>query len=171
MVAHGVEAMTEEITKKTANVPTQRSPQDAWSSLRTDMDRMFEGFLGGSRGGLPGLLRSGDFDMVSPSIDVRESDKEIRIEAELPGIDEKDVSVTLREGVLSIKGEKKSSREETKDEMHISERSYGSFQRSFRVPDTVDVEKVAANFDKGVLTVTMPKSAEAVQRERKIPIG
>lgn len=163
--------MAEEITRKSQNVPTQRSPQDTWGALRGDMDRLFDSFFGGARGGFPSLLRSADLGIVTPSIDVRETDKEIVVEAELPGMDEKDVTVTLRDGVLSIRGEKKSSREETKDEVHISERSYGSFQRSLRVPDTVEVEKVAAAFDKGVLTVTMPKSAEAANRERKIPIG
>lgn len=163
--------MAEEITKKNEAVPATRSPRDAWGALRDDMDRMFEGFFGGPRGGLPGLFKAADLGMLQPSIDVRESEKEITIEAELPGIEEKDVAITLRDGVLSIEGEKKSSREESRDEMHVSERSYGSFQRAFRVPETVDIEKVAARFDKGVLTVTMPKSAEAVKRERKIPIG
>lgn len=163
--------MAEDITRKSQNVPAHRTPQDAWGSLRNEMDRMFEGFFGGSRGGgLPGLF-GGAGGLMTPSIDVRESEKEIVVEAELPGMDDKDVTVSLRDGILSIKGEKKSSREETKDEVHISERTYGSFQRALRVPDTVDVERVAASFDKGVLTVTMPKNAEAASRERKIPIG
>lgn len=160
--------MAEEIARKTGNVPASRSPQDTWGTLRNDMDRLIEGFFGG---GFPTLHRNGDFGMMTPSIDVREGDKEIVVEAELPGMDEKDVTVTLRDGVLSIKGEKKASREETKDEVHVSERSYGSFQRAFRVPDTVEAEKVAASFDKGVLTVKLPKSAETTGRERKIPIG
>lgn len=161
--------MAQDITRKPQNAPAPRSPQDAWGALRNEMDRMFEGFFG-QRGGLPGLFGAAG-GTTMPSIDVRESENEIVVEAELPGMDEKDVTVSLRDGVLSIKGEKKSSREETKDEVHISERSYGSFQRALRVPDSVDVEKVAASFDKGVLTVTLPKSAEAASRERKIPIG
>ncbi len=162
--------MAQEIKKQSAANPAARNPLDAWGSLRGDMDRMFEGFFGGSSG-LPGMFGASLGGVMSPSVDVRESDKEITIEAELPGLEEKDVDITLRDGVLSIKGEKRSQRDETKDDVHISERSYGSFQRSFRVPESVDVEKVAANFEKGVLTVKMPKSAEAVSREKKIPIG
>ena len=106
-----------------------------------------------------------------PSTDVRESESELVVEAELPGLDEKDVSVTLKEGMLTLQGEKKSEREEKKDDYHLMERSYGSFQRSFRVPDTIDADKVKATFDKGVLKVTMPKHAEAVKAEKRIPIG
>lgn len=163
--------MAQEIKKQAAPSPAGRNPLDAWGSLRSDMDRMFEGFFGG-RSGLPGLFGAGVAGgAMSPSVDVRESDKEITIEAELPGLEEKDVAITLRDGVLSIKGEKRSQRDETKDDVHISERSYGSFQRSFRVPDSVEADKVTAGFDKGVLTVKMPKTAEAVSREKKIPIG
>lgn len=106
-----------------------------------------------------------------PSIDVRETETEFVVEAELPGMDEKDVSVTLNNGILTLKGEKKSEREEKKDDYHLMERSYGSFQRSFRVADAVDADKVNASFDKGVLTVTMPKRPEAVKTEKRIPIG
>lgn len=161
--------MAHEIKKQTG-VPAERHPLDAWGSLRGDMDRMFEGFFGGR--GLPSLFGAGGAaGALSPSVEVRENDKEIVIEAELPGMQEKDVQLTFRDGVISIKGEKRSERDETKDDVHICERSYGSFQRSFRLPDTVEVDKAVANFDKGVLKVTLPKTAEAVNREKKIPIG
>ena len=88
---------------------------------------------------------------------------ELVVEAELPGLDEKDVSVTLNEGVLTLQGEKKSEREEKKDDYHLMERSYGSL--SFRVPDTIDADKAKASFEKGVLKVTIPKRAEAVKAE------
>jgi HSP20 family protein len=122
---------------------------------------------------LPSLFGAagGGFGAMSPSIDVRENGKEIIIEAELPGLEEKDVDLSFRDGVITIKGEKRSEREEKKDDYHLTERSYGSFQRSFRLPDTVEVDKATANFDKGVLKVTLPKSAEAVKSEKKIPIG
>lgn len=160
--------MAEEMERKSAGIPVARSPQDVWSLLRSDMDRLFDGFFGGGYPGLAGRFGAG---VKMPSIDVREGEKEIVVEAELPGIDEKDISVTFKDGVLSIKGEKKSSREETKDEVHISERSYGSFQRALRVPETVEDAKIMASFDKGVLTVKLPKNGEAVRRERRIPIG
>jgi HSP20 family protein len=96
---------------------------------------------------------------------------ELVVEAELPGMDEKDVSVTLSSGVLTLKGKKKSEREEKKDDYHLMERSYGSFQRSFQLADTIDPDKVTATFDKGVLKVTLPKRPEAVKAEKRIPIG
>lgn len=164
--------MAEEIKKQSPQVPAARSPLDTWGLMRSDMDRFFDSMFGG-RGGLPSLFGAGGvgFAAMSPSIDVRENGNEIVIEAELPGMEEKDVQLTFRDGVISIKGEKKSEREEKKDDYHLSERSYGSFERSFRLPDTVEVDKAKASFDKGVLKVTLPKSAEAISREKKIPIG
>lgn len=106
-----------------------------------------------------------------PSIDVRETDKELVVEAELPGMDEKDVSVTLSNGVLTLKGEKKSEREEKKDNYHVSERSYGSFQRSFELGDAVDPDKVQASFEKGVLKVTLAKRPETAKAAKQIPIS
>lgn len=159
--------MAQEISRK-PEVPAQRSPVDAWGAMRNEMDQFFNSVFGG--GGFP-ALRAGGAGVMSPSIDVHENEKEITIEAELPGIEEKDVQLSFRDGVLSIKGEKKSERDETKNDVHISERSYGSFQRAFRLPDTVEVDKAAASFDKGVLKIVLPKSAEAVSREKKIPIG
>jgi HSP20 family protein len=165
--------MAEEIKKQTSGVPAERSPRDTWSLMRSDMDRFFDSMFGGRSVGLPSLFGAvgGGFGAMSPSIDVRENGKEIVIEAELPGLEEKDVDLSFRDGVITIKGEKKSEREEKKDDYHLTERSYGSFQRSFRLPDTVEVDKATAKFDKGVLKVTLPKSAEAVKSEKKIPIG
>jgi HSP20 family protein len=79
--------------------------------------------------------------------------------------------VMLNGGVLTLQGEKKSEREEKKDDYHLMERSYGGFQRSFRVPDTIDADKAKASFEKGVLKVAIPKRAEAVKAEKRIPIG
>ena len=101
---------------------------------------------------------------------MRENTNAITVEAELPGVDEKDVSVTLANGVLTIKGEKKSEKEEKSDNYYLAERSFGSFERSIRLPDTVDDAKVEAKFDKGVLKVTAAKKPEAVKAERKIEI-
>ena len=107
---------------------------------------------------------------LMPSLDVKETAKEIAVEAELPGLDEKDVSLTIQNGVLTIKGEKKFEHEEQKENYHVMERRYGSFQRSLRIPDTVDEERIEARFDKGVLKVTLPKRAESVSEQRKIEI-
>jgi HSP20 family protein len=163
--------MAQEIKKtETGAMPVQRYI-DPFSSMRTEMDRVFDSFLGRGFGRFPAFARVEDSDAVVPSIDVRETEAELVVEAELPGMDEKDVSVTLTNGVLTLKGEKKSEREEKKDDYHLMERSYGSFQRSFQVADTIDADKVKAAFEKGVLKVTLPKRPEAVKSEKRIPIG
>jgi HSP20 family protein len=163
--------MAQEIRKsETGAVPAHRYI-DPFSAMRAEMDRVFESFLGRGSGRFPALARAEESGAVVPSIDVRETETELVIEAELPGLDEKDVSVTLNNGVLTLKGEKKSEREEKKDDYHLTERSYGSFQRSFQVADTIDADKVKANFEKGVLKVMLPKRPEAVKAEKRIPIG
>jgi HSP20 family molecular chaperone IbpA len=104
-------------------------------------------------------------------IDVTENDEAITLTAELPGLAEEDVDLTVRDGVVTLKGEKKHERDEEKDNVHVTERSYGSFQRSMPVPDRVDASKISAKFDKGVLKVVMPKKPEAQSAARKIDIG
>jgi HSP20 family protein len=90
--------------------------------------------------------------------------------AELPGMDEKDIEVKVSNGTLTIKGEKKEEKEERDKDFYLSERRYGSFARSFEVPAGVDPAHIEARFAKGVLTVTLPKSPEAKQNEKKIEV-
>jgi HSP20 family protein len=143
-------------------------PRDVFSAMRDEMDRMFQHFeYGWPR--LPALFRR-DGDFAVPDLDVRETANAIIVEAELPGVDEKDVSVTLANGMLTIKGEKKHEREEKGQNYYLAERSFGGFERAIRLPDTVDDAKVEAKFDKGVLKVTAAKKPEAVKAERKIEI-
>ncbi|HTZ78273.1 MAG TPA: Hsp20/alpha crystallin family protein [Stellaceae bacterium] len=162
--------------------PRTASPWEAWDTLRDQMDRMFGSFSAGFPS-LPSLRRTFGFEpafrfdtsfgLAAPAVDVAETDKEFQITAELPGIDEKNLDVSVSGGVLTIRGEKREEKEE-KDKnknYYLSERRYGSFQRSFQLPDGVDQEKIGANFDKGVLRVTLPKSAEAVTQQKKIPIA
>jgi len=101
---------------------------------------------------------------------MRENINSVVVEAELPGVDEKDISVTLANGVLTIKGEKKHEKEEKSESYYLAERSFGSFERAIRLPDTVDDAKVEAKFDQGVLKVTAAKKPEAVKAERKIEV-
>jgi HSP20 family protein len=108
--------------------------------------------------------------LTVPEIDIRENANAIVVEAELPGVDEKDVTVTLANGVLTIKGEKKHQKEEKGESYHVVERSYGAFERAVRLPDTVDDAKVEAKFENGVLRVTAAKRPEAIKAERKIEI-
>ena len=105
-----------------------------------------------------------------PPMDLVERNGGYELQAELPGLTDKQVEVKLANGILTIKGEKSCEHVEDEDDYHLSERSFGSFQRSFRVPQSVDADKIEAQFDKGVLKVTMPKSATALQQERKIDV-
>lgn len=105
-----------------------------------------------------------------PNLDVRENADAVTVEADLPGLDEKDVHVTLQDGVLTIKGERKSEREEKNESYHVSERSFGSFVRSVRLPDSIDENRIEARFDKGVLKVIAAKKPEAVATEKKIEV-
>jgi len=105
-----------------------------------------------------------------PAVDLAEKEGEYEITAELPGLDEKDVELRLSNGVLSISGEKKAEREEKDKDYHFSERRYGSFRRAFRVPEGVDESKIEAHFEKGVLTVRLPKTAQAADNSKKIEI-
>jgi HSP20 family protein len=154
---------------KSTNVPSPRT-HDLFEAMRDDMNRVFERFESGwSR--WPSLFTRGNGGVtIMPQLDVREDDKTITVEAELPGVAEKDVSVTLNNGVLRIKGEKKHEREEKKDSYYLSERSFGAFERSLRLPDTIDESKLEARFDQGVLKITAPKRPEAVKAEKKIEI-
>ncbi|CCM75360.1 Hsp20/alpha crystallin family protein [Rhizobium mesoamericanum] len=148
-----------------------------WSpfdTLRTEIDRLFDDFGPSSRHPLSVLGRTpagaGGW-MVSPAVDVVEKDDAFEITAEVPGLDEKDIEVKLANRLLTIRGEKSEEKEEKDKSYHVSERRYGSFQRSFQLPEYVDTEKVNASFAKGVLKVTLPKTPDSKKRDRKIEIS
>jgi HSP20 family protein len=142
-------------------------PRDVFSAImRDDVFAPFEPAFAR----WPSLFRYGNGDGVVPELDVRENSGAITIEAELPGVDEKDVTVTMANGTLTIKGEKKEEKHEKYENYYLAERSYGTFERSLRLPDTVDDSKVEAKFANGVLKVTAAKKPEAVKAERKIEI-
>ena len=167
-------------TSEKTNVSEPGQGLSPFLGLRRDIDRLFDDFTGGFRGSSLGrrvfdlapLRRLEGFaGDLYPDVDVSESDKALTVTAELPGMKEKDIEVTLDDdGVLSIHGEKKEEREEKGENRYVSERRYGSFSRSFRMPDTVAGGKIKADFDKGVLTVTLPKNAKA-KKARIIEIG
>jgi len=148
------------------SVPVKRDEVDPFALLRRRMDDMFEGFLHGFDL-RPFEARSGVF---SPSIDIVENDKDIRISAELPGMEEKDIDVSLSRDSLTIKGEKKEEKEDKGKGYYRMERSYGSFSRTLPLPSEIDQDKVKATFKKGVLTVTLPKTEKAIKETKKIDI-
>lgn len=155
--------------KKPAQALAPRTT-DVFDAMRREMDRVFDQFETGWPRWPTAFMGGADRDMLVPDIDVRESAKEITIDMELPGVSEKDCTVTMSDGVLTIKGTKESSRKESKDNAVLEERSYGSFERSLRLPDSIDEGKVEAHFKNGVLTVVVPKRPEAVKAEKKIEI-
>jgi HSP20 family protein len=150
--------------------PAVSRPRDIFSVMRNEMDRMFERFEHGFPH-LPKLFRTENGGVMVPELDVHENANSVTIEAELPGVEQKDVSVTLNNCVLTIKGEKKQNREEKTESYYLAERSYGSFERSLHLPESIDEAKVEAKFEKGVLKITAPKRPEAVKAQRKIEIG
>jgi HSP20 family protein len=136
-------------------------------TLHREMNRMFDDVFRGFE--LAPFASARAFEGLGwPQIDVDENDKELRVTAELPGLDEKDVSLEMANGVLSISGEKKSETEDK--DRRFSERYYGRFERRIPLED-VDEGKAQASFKNGILTVTIPKSAEAKQNVRRIPIN
>ena len=129
-----------------------------------DFDRFFAGF--DRPFGTPATRPANDW---APAVDIYEDDKAITLTADLPGIEEKDLDVRVDDGTLTIKAERKFEDEEKKDNYHRVERRYGSFQRVFTLPETVDAEGIKANYDKGALKLTIPK-VEVPSKERVIPI-
>lgn len=155
------------------------APSGSWpfESLRREIDRLFEDFnpfewrrplRSLSDVEVPRFARSEW--MVTPAMDLVEKDEAYEVTAELPGIDEKDVEIRLSNRTLTIKGEKAEEKEEKEKDYYLSERRYGSFQRSFQVPEGVDASKIEATFAKGVLKVTLPKTADAQKAEKKIEV-
>ena len=173
-------------TEEKSDRPTEWRP---FESLRREVDRLFDDFqvapfqMGSSQVGswrLPFPRSMFDFEPFwrgsepsrskAPAVDIVEKDKAYEITAELPGLDESNIDVKFADGTLTIKGEKRDNKEERKQDYYLSERRYGSFQRSFGVPDGVDADKIEASFKNGVLTVTLPKTADAQKSEKKIAI-
>jgi len=146
-----------------------RSSNEGLGSLFREIEKTFDDFS--HRSPFAAFAGFGD-GMSAPKIDVAESKDGIEVTAELPGVDEKDIDVTLANGVLTIRGEKKAERSETdKDKnWHVTERSYGSFSRTIALPYDPDSTKVDAKFDKGVLRVRLPKPAEIAKKEKKIEV-
>ena len=174
--------MAESATKQPVKNETKAPAPSGWSSLenlRREMDRLVDDFRF-DFGWSP--FRNRRFDVAPlvpreiswgavPAVDIAEKDNAYEISAELPGMDEKDVEVKYASGLITIKGEKQEEKEEKRKDYHLSERRYGSFQRAFSLPEGADPDKLEATFKNGVLKITLPKSAEAQRKERKIAIN
>jgi HSP20 family protein len=142
-----------------------RSQRDPFSALHDQIDRLFDDFTRGF--GMPSLASEQGFGW--PSVDVKEDDKRFCVEAELPGMEEKDIDVSLLDNVLTIRGEKRIDQEDAK--RHYSERYFGQFERRIPLGAEVDADAVNARFRNGVLRLEIPKAAQAQERSRRIPIS
>jgi len=134
-------------------------------SLITDFDRIFDSMFTHDSPRLS-LAQS-----CMPAVDVTETETEFLLSADMPGLDKKDVSIDIHDGVITIKGESAIDNEKSTDDYRIRERQLGSFNRSFRLPDNVNEVKVAAKFKNGVLMITLPKAKEVLPEGRRIKIS
>ena len=144
------------------------SGESPFLALHHEIDRVFDDFRRGAPWAGFGIANGGA--RFAPLMDVVETDKAIEIDAELPGMTESDIDVSVVDNVLTVKGEKKSETEKKEADYHMVERSYGAFTRSLTLPYEVDASKVDAKFDKGVLKITLPKPAEVKAKTKKIKI-
>ncbi len=157
-----------------AIIPRKRSEEhslaeragDPFGYLRHQINRVFDDVWR-----KPWLTPRETFAGFWPQVDVTETDKEVKVCAEIPGVDAKDLDVSVEDGTLTIRGEKKYEREENEKGQYRMERSYGSFERAIPLPTEVDESKAKAEFKKGVLRLTLPKRPGAQSRRKKIPVA
>jgi HSP20 family protein len=141
---------------------------DPFANFRREVDRMFDDFFKGAGHGLQSW--NAGWQAMAPRIDISDSDKELVVTAEIPGLDEKDLEVTLAGDLLTIKGEKKTENEDRNGNAYYVERRFGSFARSVRLPFEAGDQQVEANYDRGILTVRVPKPPEAQRQVRRIEV-
>jgi HSP20 family protein len=161
---------TKELTRPTTAQPAQQQSTPAqrlspFDFLQNEIDRVFDRFNGFNTWTWPSVFSDRSF---SPSMEVVETDGAIEVTTELPGMDEKDVEISVADGMLTIRGEKKFEKDEKKKSYRLIERSYGSFERAVALPPGVDASKVKAKMTKGVLKVEIPKPAAAKSQQVKI---
>lgn len=149
------------------HLPVTHEDANPLSLLHSEMDSLFDRFY---RAFDVGPWFEGNNGFFTPSVDVIEGEKEIRVTAELPGIDEKNVEVLLSRDSLTIKGEKKDERESSGKNYYRSECAYGSFSRTIPLPEEINTDKAEAHFRKGVLTVKLPRTEEILKDTKKINV-
>jgi len=132
-------------------------------NMQKDIDRMFDRF----RMNVPD--DNGNYGLT-PSVDIIENDEDFTVHVELPGVDKKDVKITVADGILTLKGEKKYTYEDKTDRFQRVERTFGSFERSFTLPTTVKSEEIAASYSNGVLTISLPKAEQAKAKEIEVNV-
>jgi len=143
----------------------QLAPFGDFDRLRRQMDRMWDSLFDWR----PRLGAEEEGEWL-PTLDLTENPNEFIVKAEMPGLDPKDVDISLSDKLLTIKGEKKQEREEKEENYHLTERSFGSFVRSIQLPAEVKSEKISASYKNGILRIVLPKSEEAKKKEVKIKV-
>ena len=143
---------------------TRWDPFRELNALQNRLSRLFEEQYGGREE----ALTAGAF---VPPVDIYEDEHSIQLKLEVPGIDQKDLDVKVENNVLTIRGERKFEKEENEENFRRVERQYGSFTRTFTLPNTVDAENVQASYDKGILKIALPKKAEAKPKRIKVNVG
>jgi HSP20 family protein len=149
----------------TMTVLTRWEPFREFSTLQDRINRVFRESYTGNQ---DDSLTTSSF---APAVDVYEDEHKVSLKIEVPGIEEKDIDVRVENNTLTVHGERKIEKEEKEENYRRVERQYGSFTRSFTLPQTVDTENVSANYDKGVLKITLPKKAEAKPKQIKVNVG
>lgn len=156
------------------NLPIRKednsSDYSPYLSLQHDMNRVFDNFFRSFENGVMSPFSDMSEGMFQPRVEVKENANDLRVSVELPGIDDKDIDVSITDDALTISGEKREEKEENTRGYYRMERSYGSFQRRIPFPCSIDKDKAEATFKKGVLNVVLPKTAEAKQNVKKISI-
>ena len=158
--------------KKEKTEPSTHREQEegALQDLRSQMNRMFDDFFQSPFGMRPFFGESGFLGDFAPQMDVSETDKEIAVSAELPGLGPEDIHITVDQNSLTISGEKRAEKENKGQRYYRLERSYGSFHRSIALPDQVDEDKIEASFKRGVLKIRLPKTGKAREKGRRITV-
>jgi HSP20 family protein len=147
-------------------VITRWDPFREFSTLQDRMNRLFRDSYGPE-----GREESLTTSTFAPPVDVYEDEHNVALKIEVPGIDEKDIDVRIENNVLTVHGERNFEKEEKEENFRRVERQYGSFTRTFTLPTTVDAEKVSANYDKGILKISLPKKAEAKPKQIKVNVA
>ena len=147
-------------------VITRWDPFREFTTVQDRLNRLFRDSYG-SEGRDEALTTSA----FAPAVDVYEDEHNVTLKVQVPGIDEKDIDIRIENNTLTLHGERKFEKEEKEENFRRVESSYGSFTRSFSLPQTVDAEKVTANYDKGVLKIMLPKKAEAKPKQIKVNVG
>lgn len=142
---------------------------DPFSMLQREMNRLLDDVARDFSGMPTPGMTTGQI-IAPPRIDIQERDKDLCVTAEIPGVNESDIQLTVQDDVLLLRGEKKAEREEERGNMHLMERAYGTFQRAIQLPFVPDPEQIDANFRNGVLTITIPKQAQQQERMRRIQV-